>query len=481
MSLKSIILAKRLTEKRTALAALTAKDKDFEARAEELRKAYEEVTAETPAEDRAAVESEMEKYDEEAAAHEEEKKNLQREIEETENELAETESRQGNRAPEDTPAPETERSARSAKGEYNTMSTRTNNIFGTRTRAEIEAMMKRDDVSAWLAEYRAAIREKRAIQNVGLTIPDVFMPIIRENTARFSKLYNRVTVVRVRGEGKQNLSGAIPEGVWTECCAKLNELSWGFFQESFGCYMVGGYYVLCNANIEDSDIDLAAEILGSFGKSIGLALDKAMVWGRNIAANSSMPQGIVPSLAQESKPADWSVVAPEWEDLHESNIISVGSVAEPLSGVELVAALVEASGAVETDYSQGDLLWLANGKTYRRLMASTIVPTAAGGFSSAVSGAMPVIGGDFEVLNFLPDDVVVFGYFDLYELVERKGVDTATSEHVRFLANETVFKGVARYDGKPVIRKAFGVALINGAQLDLTDVTFPQDAANRGN
>ena len=37
------------------------------------------------------------------------------------------------------------------------------------------------------------------------------------------------------------------------------------------------------------------------------------------------------------------------------------------------------------------------------------------------------------------------------------------SEHVRFLEDQTIFKGTARYDGKPAIREAFAVIGIGGA------------------
>ena len=476
MKLRTIVLGARLKELKKQLDELVKKDDNFTSRANELKTAFVEITAETPAEDRAAVEKEIEDFDAEQETHEAEKKRISEEIAATEDELKQLEDKQENTQPEETPAED-----RNERKVVSVMNTRTMAIFGTRTRAEVESMIKREEVKAWITEYRNAIKEKRAIQNVGLTIPEVMLPIIRENIERYSKLYDRVYLKRVRGEAKQNLTGTIPEAVWTECCATLNELSWGFYQETFGCYMVGGFYVLCNANIEDSDMDLAAEILGSFGRSIGLALDKAILWGRNIAANNSMPQGIVPSLAQTSQPADWSAVALPWVDLHTSNIVSVGSVASPLSGAALIAGIIEASGCTDTKYSRGEMTWAMNNKTYKKLVSSVILATANGEFRSAVNGEMPVLGGDIVVLDFLPDNVIPFGYFDLYELVERKGQTVASSEHVRFLQNETVYKGIARYDGKPVVRKAFGVILLNGAELDLTDVTFPQDAANLGN
>jgi len=71
----------------------------------------------------------------------------------------------------------------------------------------------------------------------------------------------------------------------------------------------------------------------------------------------------------------------------------------------------------------------------------------------------------------------VGGYFDLYTLAERAGTKFAQSEHVRFLQDQTVMKGTARYDGAPAIPEAFVAIGIKGATPAAT-MTFAQDTAN---
>lgn len=90
---------------------------------------------------------------------------------------------------------------------------------------------------------------------------------------------------------------------------------------------------------------------------------------------------------------------------------------------------------------------------------------------------MPVIGGDIEVLSFIPDNVIIGGYFDLYLLAERAGEKFAQSEHVRFIQDQTVLKGTARYDGKPVIAEAFVAIGIKGTTPNAT-MSFAPDTAN---
>ena len=93
---------------------------------------------------------------------------------------------------------------------------------------------------------------------------------------------------------------------------------------------------------------------------------------------------------------------------------------------------------------------------------------------------MPVIGGPIEELSFIPENLIIGGYFEDYLLAERAGEKFATSEHVRFLADQTVIKGTARYDGTPAIAEAFVAIGINGTVVTTAaaTVTFATDTAN---
>ena len=110
-------------------------------------------------------------------------------------------------------------------------------------------------------------------------------------------------------------------------------------------------------------------------------------------------------------------------------------------------------------------------------MAQAMSVTGSGQILTGVNGVMPVIGGVIEVLDFVPDYNIISGYFDLYMLAERAGQKFASSEHVKFLADQTVFKGTARYDGAPAIAEAFVVQAIN-SQSAAGSLDFAPDAAN---
>ena len=91
---------------------------------------------------------------------------------------------------------------------------------------------------------------------------------------------------------------------------------------------------------------------------------------------------------------------------------------------------------------------------------------------------MPVIGGVIEVLNFVPDNTIIGGFFDLYLLGERAGAKFAQSEHVFFIQDQTAFKGTARYDGQPVIAEAFVAIGLEGTTPSASAVAFAPDKAN---
>lgn len=249
--------------------------------------------------------------------------------------------------------------------------------------------------------------------------------------------------------------------VWTDCCANLNELSLTFNEIEMDCWKVGGYFAVCNANLEDSDLALASELLMALGKAIGYALDKAILYGNG----TRMPLGVMSRLAQKVQPADYPATARPWVDLHTTNILSIPANTK---GADLIAAIALDFGAAKGKYSRGSKVWVMNEATYTQLVAACVSVDAAGAIVSGVNGVMPVVGGNIEVLDFIPDNVIIAGYFDLYALAERAGAKFATSEHVRFLNDQTVFKGTARYDGQPAIAEGFVAIGLNGVTPDAT-------------
>ena len=458
MALRVLMTKKKLDTAKKSLEDLRSQREEFEKRESEIEKAIEEALTE---EEKKVVEEEIDKHEAEKAELDEKEKALSDEVTELEKELADLETEQ-EKEPEVKEVPK-EEERKSVK----TMETRK---FFNMNVQERDAFFAREDVNKYLDEVRSAIREKRALTNVGLTIPEVFMGLIRENLIDYSKLYKYVDVRRINGEGRAVIMGSIPEAVWTECCANLNELTLGFNDVELDCYKLGGFFAVCNANLEDSAINLATELVIALSKAIGLALDKAILYGTGV----KMPLGVVSRLAQTEAPAAYPATARAWADLHTSNI---KSIAAGTTGAALIAAIITAFGNAKGKYSRGTKVWVMNELTYTNMVAASVSVDASGAIVAGVNGQMPVIGGNIEVLDFIPDNVIIGGYFDLYLLAERAGAKFMTSEHVKFLQDQTVFKGTARYDGVPAIAEAFVAIGLNGVTPNAT-MTFAADSAN---
>ena len=458
MALRVLMTKKKLDTAKKALEDLRSKREEFEKRESEIEKAIEEALTE---EEKKVVEEEIDKHEAEKADLDEKEKALSDEVSELETELANLEEEQEKPVEVKEEVPAEERKV------VKQMETRK---FFNMNAQERDAFFAREDVNSYLDEVRSAIREKRALTNVGLTIPEVFMGLIRENLIDYSKLYKYVDVRRINGEGRAVIMGSIPEAVWTECCANLNELTLGFNDVELDCYKLGGFFAVCNANLEDSAINLATELVIALSKAIGLALDKAILYGTGV----KMPLGVVTRLAQTEAPATYPATARAWADLHTSNI---KTIAAGTTGAALIAAIVTAFGNAKGKYSRGTKVWVMNETTYTNMVAASVSVDASGAIVAGVNGQMPVIGGNIEVLDFIPNNVIIGGYFDLYLLAERAGAKFMTSEHVRFLQDQTVLKATARYDGEPAIAEAFVAIGLNGTTPNAT-MSFAADTAN---
>ena len=471
--LKALMLRRRIDLKKKDLAALREKLEGFKTRETELATAIDEVETE---EQRTAVEEEITAFENERNEAQTGADQLEQEISDLENELSQEEAAQDTTPPADTGATggETANTGAENRTEKNRggvipMIRRLKNF----TQQEREAFLGNEQVRSFLGEVRTAISEKRAITGVGLTIPEVMLGLVREEIAANSKLLKFINLRPVGGKGRLNIMGKIPEAVWTEMCANLNELDLAFNQTEVDGYKVGAFIAICNATLEDSDLALAQEIVTAIGIAIAKALDKAILYG----TGTKMPVGIITRLACESQPAWWGTNDPAFVDLHTSNIKSINKSTS--TGAEFFAALIAELGIAKPVYSGDGLFWVMNRKTHLDIMAKALAFDANGALV-ANTQLMPIVGGEiveFEDNDVIADYEIVGGFGGNYLMAERAGVEFASSTEVRFLQDQTVFKGTGRYDGRPIEGKAF--VIVNYANSTPTKTrSFAKDWAN---
>lgn len=463
MALKILMLKRNIDSKKAELEELRKKDESFSVREAELEQAIQEAQTE---EEQNTVKEEIEKFETEKQEHEESKSTLESEIEGLEADLEAEESK----------SPDSREAQKDKKERAdNKMQTRAK-FFGLNAQEQRE-FVAREDVKAFLERARemgreqlSGISQKRGVTGADLTIPTVVLDLLRQNIMDYSKLTRRVRLRAVNGKARQTVMGAIPEAIWTEACAKLNELDFSFNQVEVDGYKVGGVVYICQATLEDSDLNLAYEIMEGMGASIGISVDKAILYGTGV----KMPLGIATRLAQTSEPDNYPATARPWQNLKSSNMKQISSK----HGVELFQEIARASKAAKGKYSRGIKFWAMNESTYTDLLVEAMTFNANGAIVSSQNGTMPVIGGDIDVLpdEVISDGNIVGGYGDLYLLAERSGSEFARSDEYRFAEDQAAFKGSARYDGMPVIAEGFVAIGIDVTPA--TDATFLGDTAN---
>lgn len=457
--LKALLLRNKIDSKKSELAELRTAAVELEKREKELESDINEAKTE---EEKAVVEKAVNQFEQDKAENEKSISELETEIADMEKELDAVEQKQ------QTPQTEGDSGDEIRKGKVK-MKARVK-FFGMNVQ-ERDSFFANDAVKSWLERVREMGKNQRSITGAELLIPEVALDLIKETTLKYSKLYKHVNVKSVPGKARQNVMGAIPEAIWTEMCSTLNELNLTFNNVEVDGYKVGGFIAICNAVLEDSDIALATEIISALGQAIGYALDKAILYG----TGTKMPLGIVTRLTQAAKPSGYSTTARAWANLTTSNVLAISGKTD----AALFKELVIASGNAKADYSHGEMFWAMNEKTFTKLVANALTINAAGAIVTGQNGTMPVIGGAIEKLSFIPDDVIIGGYGDLYLLAERAGTAISQSEHARFIEDQTVFKGTARYDGLPVIAEGFVAIGIGGTKPTANAVTFAEDTANK--
>ena len=441
MALRALVIGKKLREAQKALEEASTKLTEMETREAELEADIDQAETE---EEKAAVDEAVDGFDAEKAEAEKAVSDLEAEVEKLERELADIEQ-----APVEEKKPE-ERAVTPQK-EIHIMKRWT--MMNMSERRDACAHVVDDEATkAFLGEVRSAIIEKRSIGNAGYLIPDKFLGLLRRVIDDYSKLDGALTTEYLTGTGRIIIDSLVPEAVWTEQCANLNELDLSFGKIEVDGYKVGGYIKVCNAVIEDSDIDLAAYIADKLGKGIALAKDKAVLYG----TGTKMPVGIVTALAAVSETP---------------NIVTI---ADNKYGIELARLLKQAKAKAHSDFAADGDFWAMNSSTKADLEALLLGTNDAAQYV----GDIKSIFDNIVELGFMPNNVIVGGKVGVYHLFQRAGIEYSTTDQRFWTEDQTGFKATARYDGKVVDAGAFVAIGIHNTTPSASDVTFAGDSAN---
>ena len=471
-ALRVLVLNSEITALRAQLTPLEKTRDGFAAREEQLRQALGEITETSTDEERSAVSSAVDTFEQERSANAAEIARIQGEIDTRSAEIARLEAEQ-------TPPPATPTVSNSDtrnndhhERSFVPMSNPTERRWFGLTYAERDALMQSEQVRTFLKQIREARAQQRSVNGGELGIPDGFLPILRDLTYQESKFLRYCFTTSFRGTTRQNVAGVAPEAIWTEMKDRLNEIDIDFWQLTMDGFMVGGYMAVPNSVLmDDSDLSLTTTILQALASSLAKAIDKSIWFG----TGESMPVGIITRLAAQTKPTWWGSQQGDFTDLHTSNILKLDLAAK--NGVEFFRPLVAALAVAKPDYSNGTVIWVMNRKTHMDIQSRALAFNDAAALVAGVSNSIPIVGGEIVEWEVMPDNEIAGGYMSLYRSVEREGTTIESNTNVRWLENQTCFKGMQRRDGKPAIGEAF--VLVNyGNTQPTTTTTFGKDRAN---
>lgn len=463
MALKVLVLRSKLKTRQAELEKFLQKRADLEQQAREVEAAFNELNENSTDDERQAVEDRIDEIDKQQRENEQNITSAQNDINELNQQIGDLESKPD---PMQAPAP--------SVNERNGIKSMMTRKFFKLNAEERDRFFKSENVKEFLQRVRtmgkAAASESRSVSGADLLIPTEVLDIIRENILDYSKLLKHVKLRPLKGKARQTIVGEVPEAVWTEMCAAINELDFGFNSIEVDGYKISGYIPICRATLDDADVDLATEIIEGLLTAIGIGVDKAILYGRG----TKMPLGIVTRLAQTDQPSDYPNTARPWKDLQD-HLVTIDS---SKTGIEFFKAFMAAAGLAKGNYARGQKVWAMNETTYTQIKIQALNFSADGHIVSFVDGEMPVIGGTVEVLSdkVIPDGNVAGGYGELYLMTEREGSTVQRSDERFFIEDQVVFKGTARYDGQPIIPEAFVAIGIGSAPV--TSTTFAGDTAN---
>ena len=451
MALRVIMLNHEIAALREKLTPLEATRDGFAAREAELEQAIGEATTD---EERSVVSAAIDTFEQERSANAAEISCIQGEIDTRTAEIARLEAEQ-TPPPASSPVSNSDtRNNDNHERSFVPMNNTTERRWFGLTYAERDALMQTEQVRTFIRNVREARAQQRSVTGGELGIPDGFLPILRDLTYQESKFLRFVFTTTFRGTTRQNVAGIAPEAIWTEMTDKLNELDINFWQLTMDGFMVGGYMAVPNSILmDDSDLQLATTILQALAASLAKAIDKSIWFG----TGENMPVGIITRLAATAKPTWWGSQQAAFTDLHTSHILKLDIASK--TGVEFFQPLVAALAVAKPDYSNGTVIWTMNRKTHMDLMSRALAYNSAAAMVAGVNNTMPVVGGEIVEWEVMPDNEIAGGFMSLYRSVEREGTSIESNTNVRWLENQTCFKGMQRRDGKPAIGEAF--VLIN--------------------
>lgn len=295
-----------------------------------------------------------------------------------------------------------------------------NNI---KRRSQLKELLRDKEIAKFYDEMQISLREGHIIGGT-LNIPEVVRDRVKDLMAMYSGFYDEVQVVPVGIDGRVFISVGEVIAKWNDVAVSLEELESSIDLLEMEDIKVGGYLPVSNAVLKDSVIDTAMYIEELLAKAMGYAIDNGILNGVGDTSGDGPviyePIGILKNLPVSN------VVTTEF------------TVPKILSSIGLID-----NGNKE---DIGEVVAVMKRQTYYK----DILP-----ITTNVLPYPNINGIRVKYSAAVGDNEIILGDLKEYILAERSGIRINMSEHQRFLEDQTIFRVVGRYDGKPHNNKSF--------------------------
>lgn len=416
MALKTVLLRHKITGKKTELEQLRARAEELKTREAELEK---DIDAATTQEEQDAVEAAIAQHEADTAQNTADTETLETEISDLEAELADAEEKE--KAP--AAKPTTGTAGNNERGNNAMSVTIRSNMSRAERRASIRESLKIPEVREFYSYIADMAQRTGNLSNTSFTIPEVIVDRIEALIGDYGKVANEVDNISIGGTARVVLDGADPEAVWVEMDGAISAINASFAKVEMDGYKCAGYVAVPNDVIDDSFVNLADYVERKIARAIAKSKDKAILKGTGATGKQFV--GIIPSLAAANQVTE--------------------------TGFDLGAILSDIALVDDGEEAYGEIIMVMKRSTFYGRFIRGMVAVDSNGRYVAPNVANPNVAGLRVVFSqYMDADKVLIGDFKRYLITNRAGIKLEESKDVKFIEDQTVFKGLIRADGKPL-------------------------------
>lgn len=293
---------------------------------------------------------------------------------------------------------------------------------------------------AEVKEFYQKFKNLRAVQGEELTVPDIVVNRIMAIMGDYSTIYPLVDKIKAKGTVRILIDTDTTPATWLEMTGgkPIPTGDVGTITDiTFDGYKIGKITFVDNAMLKDSIINLDEYVTKKLARALSKGVDLAILKGTGSA--DKQPEGILTKLPEDNK-----------------KTVTVSD--------RLIADVTKNISLIDTgDDSIGNLTCVMKRQTYYNRFLDTTVNVNSSG---DVVGKLPnltnpyILGIPVVFNQNMTVDEVLFGDFEKYTLIERESISIDKSEHVKFTNDQTGFRGIGRFDGKPTKPSAFALVTL---------------------